>query len=98
MSSDSRVQTIIAALEQKLEAQRVEVVDESARHAGHAGAAGGGGHYRVVVVSSRFEGLTRVEAQRLVYGALADMMATEIHALSMTTLTPAQWADQNRGS
>jgi BolA protein len=98
MSRDSRVQSIIAALEQKLEAQRVEVVDESARHAGHAGAAGGGGHYRVVVVSSRFEGLTRVEAQRLVYGALADMMATEVHALSMTTLTPAQWADQDRGS
>ena len=98
MTDDSRVQAITAALERELEAHHVEVIDESSRHAGHAGAAGGGGHYRLVVVSARFVGQSQVEAQRLVYNALADMMSTQIHALSMTTLTPAQWADRERAT
>lgn len=98
MTGDRRVDAITAALERELEVLHVEIVDESSRHAGHAGAASGGGHYRLVVVSDRFEGLSRVDAQRLVYRALEDMMTTEIHALSMTTLTAAQWADRQRGA
>lgn len=79
---------IEAKLREKLEATHVEVIDDSALHAGHAGAASGAGHFRALVVSSRFAGLSRVAAQRLVYDALADEMGPEIHALSIRTLTP----------
>jgi BolA protein len=78
-------------LRELLEAAHVEVIDEGHLHAGHAGARGGGGHFRALVVSERFEGRNRVERQRLVYDALADAMGAEIHALSMTTLTSAEW-------
>jgi BolA protein len=74
-----------------LEAVHVEVVDESALHAGHSGAKAGGGHFRALVVSDRFEGKSRLERQRLVYAALADEMGAQIHALSMTTLTRDEW-------
>ena len=91
----SRVQAIVSALERDLDAVHVEVVDESAQHAGHAWAAGGG-HFRILVVSERFEGRSRLEAQRLVYRALDPLMGGAIHALTMTTLTPDQWHDQKR--
>ena len=85
-----------AHIEQKLreglEASHVEVVDESHLHAGHAGAQGGGGHFRATIVSPRFEGANRLARQRLVYQVLADEMRGEIHALSMQTLTPAEWS------
>ena len=74
-----------------LSAIHVEVVDESALHAGHAGARSGGGHFRAVVVSDRFEGKDRLERQRLVYAALADEMGAQIHALSVSTLTRGEW-------
>jgi BolA protein len=88
---EARVRAIQSALERELAATHVEVVDHSASHAEHPGAAGGGGHFEVLVVCDRFEGLGRVASQRLVYRALGDLMQTEIHALSMTTLTPAEW-------
>lgn len=69
----------------------VEVEDESHLHAGHAGAQGGAGHYRALVVSERFAGLSRVARQRLVFDAVGEMMGAEIHALAMRTLTPAEW-------
>ncbi len=78
-------------LKQELEATHVEVVDESHRHAGHAGAASGGGHFRALIVSPRFDGRSAVERQRLVYAALDAEMGSEIHALSMRTLTPEEW-------
>ena len=79
---------IEAKLRERLGASQVEVVDESHLHAGHAGARGGAGHFRVLIVSSRFEGLTALAAQRLVYDALSDEMGGEIHALSIRTRTP----------
>jgi BolA protein len=79
-------------LREALDARHVEVEDESHLHAGHAGAASGGGHFKALIVSDRFEGLGKVQAQRLVYQALGEMMQSEIHALSMTTLTPEQWS------
>ena len=82
---------IESLLRERLAAVHVEVIDESHLHAGHAGAAGGAGHFRAVVVSKAFEGKSLVERQRLVYGALAEMMGPEIHALAMQTLTPEQW-------
>jgi BolA protein len=88
---DSRRERIESLLRDRLSAQHVEVTDESHQHAGHAGAAGGAGHFRALIVSSLFEGKSLIECQRLVYGALSEMMGPEIHALAMQTLTPEQW-------
>ena len=88
---------IEALLREKLAAEHVEVIDESHLHVGHAGAASGGGHFRAVIVSRRFEGLSSLQAQRLVYGALGDEMGGAIHAFSMTTLSPAQWRERAGG-
>jgi BolA protein len=96
-ASDRRSR-IEALLREQLAAEHVEVVDESHLHAGHAGAAGGGGHFRAVVVSPRFEGRSLVERQRLVYGALAELLRAEIHALALRTLTPAQWRAGDGGA
>jgi len=65
-----------------------EIEDESHRHAGHAGAASGGGHYRLRLVSTRFSGLSPLARHRLVYDSLAALMTREIHALTMTLLAP----------
>lgn len=73
----------------------LEIEDESARHAGHAGARPGGEtHFRVVVVSSAFEGISRVERQRRVYAALAGELKAQIHALALITLTPGEAASR----
>lgn len=88
MAAEDRVQRIEALLRNALAATDVQVIDESHQHRGHAGAAGGAGHFRVVVVSPRFAGLSLVAAQRLVYEAVGAMMDTEIHALAITTRTP----------
>jgi BolA protein len=82
---------IESKLRERLEAPHVEVVDESHLHAGHAGARSGAGHFRATIVSPRFEGLSRLKAQRLVYAALDDEMGSEIHAFAMKTFTPTQW-------
>ena len=79
-------------LSEGLAPTHIEVVDESHLHAGHAGAQGGAGHYRAVLVSDRFEGLSRIKRQQLVFGLLEGEMGPEIHALSMRTLTPAEWS------
>ena len=69
----------------------LSVEDESAKHIGHAGSRPGGEtHFRVRVVASAFEGLSRVERQRRVYAALAEELKTHIHALSVIALTPAE--------
>jgi len=78
-------------LARKLDTEHLEVVDESHLHVGHAGARSGGGHFRATIVSPRFEGLSRLEAQRLVYSVLSEEMSGEIHALSVQTFTPEQW-------
>ena len=85
MTTPERIES---TLRQALSATEVRVIDESALHAGHAGAAAGGGHYRVTVVSPLFTGKTSVQRHRLVYAALADDMQQAIHALALTTLAP----------
>ncbi len=82
---------IEAKLRERLAARHVEVHDESHLHRGHVGAAGGGGHFRVTIVSERFEGLSLQRSQRLVYEVLSEEMKGEIHALAMKTMTPSQW-------
>jgi len=80
---------IEAKLRKELNAIEIEVIDESHLHAGHAGAREGGGHFRVEVVSKRFEGLSRIAAQRLIFEILAEEMKGEIHALSITARAPS---------
>jgi BolA protein len=79
---------IEARLRTALGATHVAVEDESRFHAGHGAT---GGHYRAVVVSERFAGLSRVAAQRLVFDALGDWMEGPIHAFAVRTFTHEQW-------
>lgn len=95
MEPTPRTVRIREAIEGGLAATHVDVIDHSAEHAGHPGAASGGGHFEVIVVSERFDGLSRVAAQRLVYQALGQLMTAEIHALSMHTMTPEQWQERS---
>jgi BolA family transcriptional regulator, general stress-responsive regulator len=76
-------------LRQELAAERVDVVDESAQHAGHAGAKQGG-HFAVTVVSPKFNGLSALQRHRLVYSALERLMKSDVHALSIRALTPTE--------
>jgi BolA protein len=71
-----------------LEPLALTLGDESHRHAGHAGARAGGGHYRLRIVSQKFSGISRVARHRLVYEALGDLMQTRIHALAIEALAP----------
>jgi BolA protein len=78
-------------LSQELAPLRLEVVDESAKHKGHAGyREGGETHFRVTVVSEAFEGMNRIDRQRLVYDALKQEMAERVHALALTTKAPSE--------
>ena len=70
---------------------RLEVVDDSARHAGHAGArVGGESHFNVLIEAEAFAGLGKVARQRQVYGALGDLLAGPVHALSLKALAPGE--------
>ena len=82
---------IIARLTAALDPILLDVVDESNRHAGHAGAREGGGtHYRVRVVSAQFEHQSRVERHRLVYGLLTAEFADGLHALALVAKAPGE--------
>ena len=71
-----------------LSPEHIEIVDESALHAGHAGARSGGGHYQLTLISPAFAGQSSVARHRAIYQALGDLMTTRIHALSITALAP----------
>lgn len=87
----SRVTEIETKLKTVLQPQRLEVIDDSAKHAGHAGAReSGGGHFDVTIVSTAFRGKGLLERHRLVYDALGDTMRREIHALSIHALSPEE--------
>ena len=85
----ARTERLLQCLE-SLQPERVEVADDSHRHAGHAGAADGRGHFTVLIVSRRFAGLPPLRRHRLVYEAVGDLMATDIHALSIHALAPGE--------
>lgn len=86
----SRVERIRAALQDAFAPSRLEVVDDSLRHAGHAGARDGRGHFNVEIVSEAFAGLPPLARHRRVYAALGEMMTTDIHALSIHAMTPGE--------
>ena len=85
----ARIQSL---LQQRLTPAHLEVRDESAAHAGHAGGAGKG-HFRLRIVSECFVGLKPLQRHRLVNEALAGLFENELHALAMETLTPAEFAN-----
>lgn len=70
--------------------ESLEIVDESAAHAGHAGAKSGGGHFRLIIVSQAFEGKPTQLRHRMVYEALGPMMKQDIHALAIKAYAPGE--------
>ena len=86
MSVSARIEESLAALEP----EALEIQDESAKHAGHEGAKGGGGHYRLVIVSKRFSGVSIQMRHRMVYDALGALMRKDIHALAIKALAPGE--------
>ena len=71
-----------------LEPQSIDLLDESGKHAGHAGAKAGGNHFRLTIVSPRFSGKDQIARHRMIYAALGSLMQREIHALAIQALTP----------
>ncbi len=84
--SEARVQLIRARLEAAFAPLQLEVVDDSARHAGHAGARDGRGHFRVRIVSAAFDGMPPLARHRAVYAALGALMSSDIHALQIEAI------------
>lgn len=70
--------------------EHVEIIDESAQHAGHDGAKSGGGHYQLTIISPSFSGLNIVARHRAIYQALGDLMSTRVHALSIVAYSPEE--------
>ncbi len=79
-------------LREGLQADHIEVIDESEGHRGHAH--GGGGHYQAIVVSAAFAGKPLVARHRMVNALLAEELKGAIHALALTTLSPEEWASR----
>ncbi|MBA4171498.1 MAG: BolA family transcriptional regulator [Hyphomicrobium sp.] len=88
MSAETRIREKLLVA---LRPIRLDVVNESHMHAGHAGSPGTGeSHFRVLVVSDAFDGKSRVERHRMVNAALADELAGRVHALALTTYAPGE--------
>lgn len=86
----TRFEKLRFKLTETLQPLECHLQDDSAAHAGHAGAASGGSHYSVKIICQQFEGLNRVSRHRLVYDAVGDMMHTEVHALAIVALAPSE--------
>lgn len=79
-------------LTDSLKPEQIEIIDNSAVHAGHIGAQSGG-HYHVTIVSDAFEGMTLVQRHQLIYKALGDMMKQQIHALGINAMSPSEYTN-----
>ncbi|NGP54592.1 BolA family protein [Thioalkalivibrio sp. XN8] len=86
--TQDRVEKIRQRLETQLQPELLEIEDESRLHAGHAGARDGRGHFRVMIVSPAFQGLSRIARHRLVFDAMGELMETDIHALAVQAFSP----------
>lgn len=84
MTIESQIASRLAALNP----ESLDLLDESGKHVGHAGAQGGGGHYQLVIVSALFAGKTLQSRHRMVYEALGPLMRKEIHALAIKAYAP----------
>ena len=90
MSAETRIAAIRAALELVFHPDALEIIDDSARHAGHAGARDGRGHFKVRIVADAFAGQALLARHRSVYTALRSLMQTDIHALQIEAKTPGE--------
>ena len=88
--STERMDMIRDRLTQALQPAALDIIDESVKHAGHAGAASGGGHFIVNIVADIFNDKTLIQRHRMVYAAVDDIMHVEIHALSIQAKTPEE--------
>ncbi len=86
MNTAEKIRQRLAALNP----EHIEILDESAKHAGHEGAKGGGGHYWLTIVSPQLAGVPTLARHRMIYDLLGDMMHKEIHALSIKAYTPGE--------
>ncbi len=77
-------------LNESFSPELLEIIDNSAAHAGHAGAKSGGGHYHVTIIAEVFEGKSLVQRHQLIYKALGDLMKQQIHALGINALSPSE--------
>jgi BolA protein len=91
MSTIDRISECLAPLSPA----HIDIVDDSAQHAGHAGATGGG-HYQLTIVSDKFAGKLTVARHRMIYDLLSDMMQKDIHALSISASTPDEFFSTQR--
>jgi BolA family transcriptional regulator, general stress-responsive regulator len=89
--SADRIARLRATLERELSPVALEIIDDSAKHAGHAGAREGG-HFRVSLVAEAFRGRSQIERHRIVYSAVAGLMGRDIHALNIRARTPEEVA------
>ena len=87
-----RVNLIKQKLAAAIETTHIEIVDDSSKHAGHAGARDGGGHFNLTIVSSQFKDKSLIQRHRIVYAAVDELMNTEIHALSINAQTPEEFS------
>ena len=87
MNRIASMRSLLAALDPV----SLEIIDESRKHAGHAGARDGGGHYVLNIVSRQFAGKNTVARHRMIYSALGPMMKREIHALTILAQTPDEF-------
>ena len=88
----ARIERMRELLTEALAPRHLAIIDDSHRHAGHAGARGGQGHFSVDIVSAAFAGKLPLARHRLVYAALDDLMQADIHALSIRARTPDEAA------
>ena len=91
MNTAQRLAEIRTRLEATLAPESLQVDDESHLHVGHEGAKGGHGHFRVLVVSDKFQDQSAIKRHRLVYQAMGDLMQTDIHALAIEAFTPDEF-------
>ena len=88
--NEERIAKIRERINAALKPDALEIIDESHKHIGHAGARDGRGHFQVTIVSDKFKGLSPIQRHRLIYDAVGDLMDTDIHALSIKAVASSQ--------
>ncbi len=91
MIAEQRMTEIRTRLEAEFSPVTLQVDDEGYMHVGHEGAKSGLGHFRVLVVSDKFQGQSPIKRHRLVYQAMGELMQTDIHALTIEAFTPEEF-------
>jgi BolA family transcriptional regulator, general stress-responsive regulator len=87
MTPAQRIAEIKKRVTEKFSPLNLEVIDDSAKHAGHAGSKSGAGHYQVIITAISLQNKSRIDAHREIYAVLADLIPAEIHALQIKIQT-----------